>query len=97
NALENDDSVLFTLPTNDSNVNLNPHPTLPNFMFAVEDEEGETRDWNVISGNKTLKIMLLSYVGFGIVFVKYIVPDAYAYIVAFMMIFSVCLGLLLFF
>ncbi|KAI9090803.1 hypothetical protein DFS34DRAFT_584913 [Phlyctochytrium arcticum] len=98
NALETSDAVLFTIPSSREDTEVldgaEDHPALLGFMYAVseEDEEGFFSRGNGTSG---LKWLLLTYIIIGFVLIKYIVPDAYAYIIAFLLIFLLCLVMIL--
>ncbi|KND03754.1 uncharacterized protein SPPG_01209 [Spizellomyces punctatus DAOM BR117] len=100
NALDTSDAVLFTIPSSrDENEVLEgteDHPALMGFVYAVseEDEEG---GWlgRSSGGSRGLKWILLCYVAFGFLLIKFVVPDAYAYIMAFLLIFLLCLVMIL--
>ncbi|KAI8817110.1 uncharacterized protein EV422DRAFT_542466 [Fimicolochytrium jonesii] len=101
NALETQDAVLFTIPSSrDENTHLvmegtEDHPALTGFVYAVSEDEDV--GWFGIGGRnvRLFKWMLLGYVLFGFVVIKFIVPDEWAYVTAFVLIFLLCLIMIL--
>ena len=89
NALEDGDNLLFTLATqNDSN--LDPHPTLPNFLYAVEDGE-----WGGYKDSWVFWIALLTYTATGSLVIKFLVPDTYAVVASFSLVFTIFVAVIL--
>ncbi|KAJ3150476.1 hypothetical protein HDU86_006649 [Geranomyces michiganensis] len=101
NALETSDAVLFTIPSSRDDSSeaaldgAEAHPALTGFVYAVSEDYGP--GWLDAGGRsvRSVKWLLLSYVALGFVLIKFVVPDAYAYIVAFVLIFLICLLMIL--
>ncbi|KAI9346624.1 hypothetical protein BDR26DRAFT_800031 [Obelidium mucronatum] len=76
NALESDDAVLFTLPSNsvsDAVPNGEQHPALRNFTFSVEEN-----GWTITS--KSFKLFLLAYFFISVAVIKFLIPGEYVYV-----------------
>lgn len=100
-ALESTDAVLFSIPSSVSDriilEGAQRHPALPNFLYAVREEEEEDFIRLVRTrANKGLKWMILSYVVFSVFVVKFIVPPVYATMMTLLFIFFLCMLLILF-
>ncbi|KAJ3044923.1 hypothetical protein HDV00_000205 [Rhizophlyctis rosea] len=98
NALETDDAVLFTIPrSTDAAMNMEgmeQHPALMNFVYAVDEGEGGGRGLSILSG-RAMKWLLVGYVALGFVVVEFVVPQEYAYVTAFLLIFVLAVVLIL--
>ncbi|KAI8587022.1 hypothetical protein BDZ88DRAFT_427108 [Geranomyces variabilis] len=100
-ALETSDAVLFTIPSSRDDSSeaaldgAEAHPALTGFVYAVSEDYGP--GWLGAGGRsgRSLKWLLLAYVALGFVLIKFVVPDAYAYIIAFVLIFLMCLVMIL--
>ncbi|KAL2916865.1 hypothetical protein HK105_203644 [Polyrhizophydium stewartii] len=93
NALESTDAVLFTITTTADGRNSDQHPALLNFMYSVAESEADARAFANFDTSKILKWLIVVYAIFAIVVIKFFVPVAYVYVVAFVLIFL--FGLLL--
>ncbi|KAI8919853.1 hypothetical protein DFJ77DRAFT_538706 [Powellomyces hirtus] len=100
-ALETSDAVLFTIPSSRDDAasevlleGTEAHPALTGFVYAVSEDNG---GWLGAGGRNArgLKFLLLAYILLGFILIKFIVPDAYAYIMAFVLIFLMCLIMIL--
>ncbi|KAJ3157365.1 hypothetical protein HDU89_002779 [Geranomyces variabilis] len=100
-ALETSDAVLFTIPSSRDDSSeaaldgAEAHPALTGFVYAVSEDYGPGWLGAGGRGGRSLKWLLLAYVALGFVLIKFVVPDAYAYIIAFVLIFLMCLVMIL--